>query len=311
MRRLTLLLGLVGLFLVLGAAPSLARETDQVALFDPSRGEWHLRNPDGSTISFFYGLPGDVPMLGDWDCDGVDTVGMYRPSNGFVYIRNTNDLGVADFDFFYGEASDIPLVGDWNGDGCDTLAIYRGGEVFVRNELGTGFADYSFFFGDPGDRPFSGDFDNDGVTTVGLYRERTGLAYFTNVNESGVAEFECFYGNPADQIVAGDWDGFGGASVGIFRASDGQFYLSQRNELRQADRVFAYGDPSWIPVAGHHQPVRSSLEADLESIDLGYAGIDVFTTGSMSGSFKGEATDPAVTLLDELLGEGADETEVT
>lgn len=28
-----------------------------LALFDPDRGEWHLRYPDGSIDTFFYGIP--------------------------------------------------------------------------------------------------------------------------------------------------------------------------------------------------------------------------------------------------------------
>ncbi len=296
MKRFALVASVVGVLLVLGGVPALALEQDEVAAFDPNRGEWFLRGPDGSTSQFFYGIPGDEPMLGDWDCDGVDTVGMFRRSNGFVYLRNSNDFGVADQDFFYGEGGDIPLVGDWDGDGCDTLAIYRQGEVFVRNSLGTGFADYSFFFGNPGDRPFSGDFDGDGITTVGLYRETTGLAYFTNENVSGVAEFEFFYGVPSDRIIAGDWDGDGEDSVGIFRPTDGRFYLSNQNAQVQADTVFMYGDPSFIPVAGHHQQLKSSLRVDATNLDIGWAGVDVASTGSIGASFVGSADDPPVTV---------------
>ena len=35
--------------------------------------------------SYAFGRPGDVPVLGDWDCDGTDTLGLYRPSTGEVY----------------------------------------------------------------------------------------------------------------------------------------------------------------------------------------------------------------------------------
>ncbi len=221
-----------------------------VGLFDPASGRWHLRFRDGSNTSFFYGTPGDVPLLGDWDCDGIDTVAMYRPTNGFVYLRNTNREGVADHDFFYGLASDVPLAGDWDGDGCDSIAIYRNGEVFVRNDLSTGVADFSFVFGNPGDRPFAGDFNGDGIDTVGLYRESTGLVYFRNSLTSGVAEFEFFYGEPSDRIIAGDWNDDGAESVAIFRPADGRFYQSFRNVQGVADVVFAFGDGSWWPVAG-------------------------------------------------------------
>lgn len=225
-----------------------------VALFDPATGAWHLRYPDGSEHHFLYGNPGDVPLMGDWNCDGFDTVGMYRPSNGFVYIRNANGFGVADEDFFYGLAGDVALVGDWNNDGCDTLAIYRRGTVYVRNSLGTGAADYSYFFGDTGDRPFSGDFDADGTSSVGLYRESTGFAYLRNTNSSGFADLEFFYGEPSDRIFIGDWDGSGSETVGIFRPTEAAYYLSNNNWTGVADIVDYFGFAGFVPVGGRFGP---------------------------------------------------------
>ena len=68
---------------------------DGVALVEPDTGRWHLWRSDGAHV-FTFGNPGDVPFLGDWDCDGVDTPGLFRQSDGFAYLRNSNDSGVAD-----------------------------------------------------------------------------------------------------------------------------------------------------------------------------------------------------------------------
>ena len=241
-----------------------------VALFDPATGRWHVRYRDSSINSFYYGTPGDVPLLGDWDCDGTDTVAMYRPTNGFVYLRNTNQQGVADHDFFYGLASDIPLAGDWDGDGCDSVAIYRDGEVFVRNDLSTGVAEFSYFFGNPGDRPFAGDFDGDGIDTVGLYRESSGLVYFRNSLDSGIADFEFFYGEPSDRIIAGDWNADGADSVAIFRSSDGRFYQSFFNVQKEADLVITFGEGAWWPVAGDLGEPRGLPDLGYEVVHSGF-----------------------------------------
>jgi hypothetical protein len=245
---------------------------DGVALFNPASGEWHLRRPDGSNLAFFYGAPGDVPLLGDWDCDGVDTVAMFRPSNGFIYLRNSNTLGFADEEFFYGIGGDIPLAGDWDGDGCDTFAIYRKGEVFVANTLGTVLAEYSFYYGVRGDRPFAGDFDGDGISSVGLYRESSGFAYIRDSLSSGFANYEFFYGVPSDRIAVGDWDGDGDDSVGIFRPSSARFYLSNENQGGFADVDFGMGEGGWIPAAGHFSfstaavgPIVSTFEGPLDT----------------------------------------------
>ena len=89
-----------------------------VGLVDPSTGVWYLRDEWGVIGSFYYGNPGDVPFLGDWDGDGIETPGLYRQSDGYVYLRNTNTQGIADIKFFFGNPGDVPLAGDFDGDGC-------------------------------------------------------------------------------------------------------------------------------------------------------------------------------------------------
>ena len=42
---------------------------------------------------FYFGVSGDVPIVGDWDCDGFDTPGVFRPSNGSIYMRNDIAIG--------------------------------------------------------------------------------------------------------------------------------------------------------------------------------------------------------------------------
>lgn len=251
----------VGLTAVLCGTLALpaAASAHRVAMFDQATGRWHLQTGTGEATTFFYGIPGDVPLLGDWDCDGVDTVGMYRPSSGFVYLRNSNDFGLADLSFFYGIPGDIPLVGDWNNDGCDTLAVYRTGEVFVSNTLATGPADLSYFFGVPTDAPFTADFNGDGTTTVGVYRPTTGFVYYRDDFVTGIATHEFFFGIPADVIVAGDWDDDGDETVGIFRPSVERFFLRNSNSTGVADDEFDFGESDWVPVAGEFASIDISM----------------------------------------------------
>ncbi len=239
--------------------PPAAADPDAVTvgLVDPATGVWWLRDTAGSIRAFFYGDPGDVPFVGDWDCDGIDTPGLYRRSDGFVYLRNDNDQGVADVRFFFGNPGDLPLAGDFDGDGCDTVSIWRPseGKVYVIDELGSGAtglgaAETEYSFGNPGDAPFVGDFDGDGIDTVGLHRESTGLVYLRNAHTTGVADASFFFGDPGDLLVAGDWNGDGIDSPGVFRPADTRFYLRYQNAAGVADEVLPWGDPSWRPVAG-------------------------------------------------------------
>jgi hypothetical protein len=82
-----------------------------VGIVDTSTGEWYLIDLAGNTTRFFYGDPGDLPMVGDWDCDGDETPGLYRQSDGFVYLRNTNTQGAADIDSSSGIRVIFPSLG--------------------------------------------------------------------------------------------------------------------------------------------------------------------------------------------------------
>jgi hypothetical protein len=229
-----------------------------VGLVDPVTGEWHLRNQVGAVTSFIYGNPGDVPFMGDWDCDGDDTPGLFRTSDAFAYLRNSNSQGIADIRFFFGNPSDIPLAGDFDGDGCDTVSIYRPSEqrFYIVNELGAnngglGPAEFSFIFGNPGDKPFVGDFDGDAIDEVGLHRESTGFVYYRNTLTTGIADNEFFFGNPGDRFVAGDWGIVDRVETpGVFRPGDITFYFRHTNTQGNADSQFAFGIPSWLPVSG-------------------------------------------------------------
>jgi uncharacterized delta-60 repeat protein len=242
----------------MSGTPALANGAgDSVGVVDPRTGIWYLRDASSSdTTSFYYGNPGDFPIVGDWDCDGVDTPGLYRRSDGYVYLRNSNTQGIADLRFFFGDPGDMPIAGDFDADGCDTVSLYRPSEqrFYIINELGAadqglGAADYSFIFGNPGDKPFVGDFDNDGLDTIGLHRESTGLIYFRNTNTQGIADGQFVYGNPGDQIIAGRWVP-GPETVGIYRPSNGYAYLRFSNTQGVADVAFPYGNGAMTAVAG-------------------------------------------------------------
>jgi hypothetical protein len=231
---------------------------DTVGLVDPLTGEWRLRNHAGVVTGFFYGNPGDVPFMGDWDCDGIDTPGLFRQSDAFAYLRNSNSQGIADIRFFFGNPSDIPLAGDFDGNGCDSLSIYRPSEqrFYIINALGAnngglGPAQFSFIFGDPGDKPFVGDFDGDGIDEVGLHRESTGFVYYRNTLDTGIASNQFFFGDPGDRFVTGDWGVVDGTDTpAMFRPSTTTFYFRHTNTQGVADRQFVFGQPPWLPVAG-------------------------------------------------------------
>ncbi len=184
---------------------------------------------------------------------GADTVGMFRPSNGFFYLRYSNTSGNADIDFFYGTANDVPLSGDWNGDGITTIGIFRNGQFFLRNSNSAGFADVPAFAitgTQPGDIPIAGDWDGNGTTTVGLFR--AGVFLLRNSNTAGPADIVFNYTlGVTDQLpLVGDWNGDGVTTVGLFRTSTAFFALRNTNSSGTPDLQFFFGNPNDVPVAG-------------------------------------------------------------
>ena len=180
----------------------------------------------------------------------LDTTGVFRPSNGLLYLKNSNDTGFADAALNYGLPGDYPVVGDWDGNGTATIGVYRNGTFFLRNSNTLGFAEVLFSFGQPGDQPIAGDWDGDGVDTIGLYRPATGQFLLRNGNSAGTADASFYLGNVGDVGVAGDWNGDGKDSTGVFRPSNGVIFLKDKNESGFADYALNYGLPGDQPVMG-------------------------------------------------------------
>jgi hypothetical protein len=222
----------------------------KTGVFRPPTGELFLKNSNSSGFAdtlIVFGNPGDYPLAGDWNGDGVDSVGIYR--NGVFYLRNSNTTGFADIIVPFGNPGDQPIAGDWDGDGVDTIGIYRNGTFYLRNSNTAGPPDLIFTLGDPGDVGIAGDWNGDGLTTCGVFRPSNGIVYLRNSNTTGFADLSFVYGIAGDKPVAGDWNADGIDTVGIYR--DGLFYLTNSNSTGFADTVFALGVNGDFPIAGN------------------------------------------------------------
>jgi hypothetical protein len=181
---------------------------------------------------------------------GADTTGVFRPSNGVIFLKNSNTSGFADIALNYGLAGDYPVVGDWDGNDTVTIGVYRSGRFLLRNSNTVGFAEINFLFGNPGDQPIAGDWNGDGIDTIGVYRPSTGAFYLRNSNSAGAPDYAFFLGNVGDVGIAGDWNGDGIDTTGVFRPSNGIIFLKNTNTTGFADVALNYGLPGDKPVVG-------------------------------------------------------------
>jgi hypothetical protein len=224
---------------------------DRVGLHDGERGTWMLA---GASAGFYYGVPSDVPVTCDWDGDGASTVGLYRRSTGYLYLRNTNSFGVADVAVFYGIPEDVPLCGDWDGDGTETIGIYRPSvsTFYLRNSNSLGFADTEFEFGRPGDIPLAGDWFGLGHDSAAVFRPATGMLYLADGRDrlGNVMALPRTDVLPVDELIVGDWDADGVDTLGYLRPGTGEFRLLLDHAPDPQTAVVPSASDRQTPVAG-------------------------------------------------------------
>jgi serine-aspartate repeat-containing protein C/D/E len=131
-------------------------------------------NPRSDVIDHVFRFGGDLdqPVAGDFNGDGVSTLGIFN--NGFWRL-DVNGDGIfteeVDSYFEFGKPGDIAVVGDFNGDGLDEVAVVRGGDLIVDSN-GNGewdATDSVFKIEGEGTNVVVGDFDGDGVDEAAFY----------------------------------------------------------------------------------------------------------------------------------------------
>ena len=120
---------------------------------------------------FRFGHKDDLPVTGDWNGDGITTIGVFRKGTWHLDVDGNGRWSEFDRKIEFGNQGDIPLVGDFDGDGQVDLAVYRAGELIIDSN-GNGKIDSNDerkTIGQPGDVPVVGDFNGDGVDEVAFY----------------------------------------------------------------------------------------------------------------------------------------------
>ncbi len=125
---------------------------------------------------FQFGVSHDIPLVGDWNGDGVATIGVFR--DGLWKLDDNGDgrWTAEETVVQFGRPGDLPVVGDWDGDGIDDLAVFRAGKWILDTNGNRTIdpQDKVISFGREGDLPVAGDWDGDGTDDPGLYRPSGG-----------------------------------------------------------------------------------------------------------------------------------------
>lgn len=127
-----------------------------VAVYRPGNSTWYALNLyDYTQMTFQFGVPGDIPFIGDFDPDGFVDFIIYRPQTSFWYIQTSYPPYTLHI-IQYGTNGDVPVPANYNGTRTN-IAVYRqsNGVWYVLDDF---FENTTmiYFPGNPGDVPIPG-----------------------------------------------------------------------------------------------------------------------------------------------------------
>jgi hypothetical protein len=206
---------------------------------------------------------GDIGIVGDWNGDGRQKIGIYH---GGFWLLDYNGNGMWDgtsidrLITIGGNPGEIPVVGDWNGDGRAKVGVYVNG-FWLLDYNGNGRWDgpsggdvVAGFGGAPNDSPVVGDWNGDGHDKIGVYRN--GVQFILDYNGNflyDAGDVVAPWGQAGDVAVVGDWNGDGRTKIGVNRQG---FWILDYNgnfvwDGTSVDRLIALGgNPGETPIVG-------------------------------------------------------------
>ena len=150
-----------------------------------------------------FGLAGDQPIVGDFDGDGYDDIGVYRQVGGNIFWDSSTDgvIGAGDLGpigQIGAGATDSLIICNLNNDAFDDAVMVRTGvaggllQWFGLINDGTGFLDYFnpgttiVSFGVDGtDTPMMDDINGDGMDDIVIFRDSAALWVTTFTTAGG------------------------------------------------------------------------------------------------------------------------------
>ena len=187
----------------------------------------------GGDAVWSFGLPGDIPVVGDWNGSGTSKIGVMRcpipsgvctwyldVSNSHTYVGSGASATAV---YSYGLTGDLPAVGNWAGMTnaglpVNNIGIFRcvaGGTCtwIVDSQGLNGYSsrDTTYSYGLAGDMPVTGNWLGTGSQTqkrIGVFRPSVGQ-WILNIEGTGVytqgVDSVNPFGLPGDQPVVGNW----------------------------------------------------------------------------------------------------------
>ena len=193
-----------------------------LSVFRNFSGYWYSADKDRLALGQYdavqFGLPGDIPVPGDYNGDRITDYAVFRPTESRWYMRYSGTNAVASF--AYGLTNDIPAPADYDGDGRTDLAVFRGsiGALIYRASNSISSSDTVVSIGQRGDIPVPCNYDSDPAAEVAVFRPSTGVWLV-----AGGGPASTTLGGVADIPVPGDYNRDGVCDKAVWRPSTGEW----------------------------------------------------------------------------------------
>jgi len=191
--------------------------------------------------AYHWGTNGDIPVPADYNADGKAEPAVFRPGDGTWYVYYP---GTGAYDAWrWGQAGDIPVPGDYDNDGYADVAVYRPqeGMWYIRKSADWGMMSCKWGTGD--DIPVPGDYDQDGYADVAVYRPQAGMWYIRKSSDWGM--MSCKWGTGDDIPVPNDYDGDGKTDIAVWRPGSGYWFIKDQG-------TYQWGMLGDVPVCGDY-----------------------------------------------------------
>lgn len=188
-------------------------------------GKWILDDAKGELA---FGAEGAILLVGDFNGDGRDELGVYREGEWLLDINGNHRSDDDDTTIQLGTRSDQPVVGDWDGDGDDDIGVYAPQDA----------------------TPLAGDFAGHGRDVIGLFENGTWQLDANGDGKLNASDPTFTFGAAGDTPVVGDFDGDGRDEIGVFRNGRWIIDSNHNGQIDAADKVFELGGAGDVPIVG-------------------------------------------------------------
>jgi hypothetical protein len=182
-------------------------------------GTWD--GPFGGDQIWNFGLPGDIPVVGDWNGNGTSKIGIFRcpavagSTTPCTWVLDAGNKHVYDgataVIAYYGLAGDMPVVNNWTGAGTvDQIGVFRGNGLWIVDSNGSNTweaSDAQYTYGLTGDKPVVGNWNGTGRKRIGVFRPSAGIWVLNLSGTNAWLPIDAVgnFGTVGDQPIVGLW----------------------------------------------------------------------------------------------------------